>query len=495
MERSSGIICHITSLPGKYGIGTLGKEAFEFVDFLIQTKQKLWQILPLGPTGFGDSPYQCFSAYAGNPLLISLDELLNSDWLTETDFDELPHFDPKRIDFGKVIDFKIPLLRKAFERFNEKAQNIDNVKFRNFCKRNEFWLNDFSLFMALKAHFDGKPWVEWELGIRLREKDALNYYTNELIYEIDFQKFTQFLFFKQWLEVKAYANNNGVKIIGDIPIYIAADSADAWTNSDLFFFSHDRKPIEVAGVPPDYFSETGQLWGNPIFNWDKLRDTQFKWWIDRINANLILYNIIRIDHFRGFEAYWSVPFGEATAVNGHWVKAPGTELYQAIRQKLGNIDIIAEDLGVITREVEELRDSFGLPGMKVLQFGNYSSGTDEYVPHNFPINCVVYTGTHDNDTTVSWYNSLAENDKNAVKTYFETDGSHIHWTLLRAAWASVAYIAIAPLQDVLGLGGESRMNLPGAASGNWGWRFEEGDLCKVLEEGKLLKYTKLFGRF
>ncbi len=494
MERKSGIICHITSLPGKYGIGTLGKSAYKFVDFLIQTKQKLWQILPLGPTGYGDSPYQCFSAYAGNPLLISLEELQNDGWLSAEDFENEPQFDTKRIDFGEVINFKNPLLRKAFANFNEKAKNVDKIKFRNFCARNEKWLNDFALFMSLKSHFDGKPWVEWETGIRLREKDAVNYYTNELIHEIDFQKFAQFLFFKQWLEVKSYANNNGVQIIGDIPIYIAADSADAWTNSELFFFSDDRKPIQVAGVPPDYFSETGQLWGNPIFNWEKLRETGFEWWIDRIKANLLLYNIIRIDHFRGFEAYWSVPFGEATAVNGEWVKAPGTDLYRTIREKLGNIDIIAEDLGVITPEVEELRDSFGLPGMKVLQFGDYGKGTDEYIPHNFPTNCVVYTGTHDNDTTVSWYNSISDAEKQKVNTYYNCDGSQIHWTLIRAAWSSVGYIAVAPLQDVLGLGGESRMNMPGAASGNWGWRFEDGDLCKVLDEGKLLQLTELFGR-
>jgi len=494
MERKSGIICHITSLPGKYGIGTLGKSAYKFVDFLIQTKQKLWQILPLGPTGYGDSPYQCFSAYAGNPLLISLEELQNDGWLSAEDFENEPQFDTKRIDFGEVINFKNPLLRKAFANFNEKAKNVDKIKFRNFCARNEKWLNDFALFMSLKSHFDGKPWVEWETGIRLREKDAVNYYTNELIHEIDFQKFAQFLFFKQWLEVKSYANNNGVQIIGDIPIYIAADSADAWTNSELFFFSDDRKPIQVAGVPPDYFSETGQLWGNPIFNWEKLRETGFEWWIDRIKANLLLYNIIRIDHFRGFEAYWSVPFGEATAVNGEWVKAPGTDLYRTIREKLGNIDIIAEDLGVITPEVEELRDSFGLPGMKVLQFGDYGKGTDEYIPHNFPTNCVVYTGTHDNDTTVSWYNSISDAEKQKVNTYYNCDGSQIHWTLIRAAWSSVGYIAVAPLQDILGLGGESRMNMPGAASGNWGWRFEDGDLCKVLDEGKLLQLTELFGR-
>jgi len=494
MERKSGIICHITSLPGKYGIGTLGKSAYKFVDFLIQTKQKLWQILPLGPTGYGDSPYQCFSAYAGNPLLISLEELQNDGWLSAEDFENEPQFDTKRIDFGEVINFKNPLLRKAFANFNEKAKNVDKIKFRNFCARNEKWLNDFALFMSLKSHFDGKPWVEWETGIRLREKDAVNYYTNELIHEIDFQKFAQFLFFKQWLEVKSYANNNGVQIIGDIPIYIAADSADAWTNSELFFFSDDRKPIQVAGVPPDYFSETGQLWGNPIFNWEKLRETGFEWWIDRIKANLLLYNIIRIDHFRGFEAYWSVPFGEATAVNGEWVKAPGTDLYRTIREKLGNIDIIAEDLGVITPEVEELRDSFGLPGMKVLQFGDYGKGTDEYIPHNFPTNCVVYTGTHDNDTTVSWYNNISDAEKQKVNTYYNCDGSQIHWTLIRAAWSSVGYIAVAPLQDILGLGGESRMNMPGAASGNWGWRFEDGDLCKVLDEGKLLQLTELFGR-
>lgn len=494
MERSSGIICHISSLPGNYGIGTMGSQAYKFVDFLIQTKQKLWQILPLGPTGYGDSPYQCFSAYAGNPLLISLSELQKEGWLSNADLDNDIKFDPVKVDFGKLFEFKIPLLRKAYNRFMSSAEAIDKVKFQNFCDRSSNWLNDFALFMSLKSHFDGKPWIEWEKGIRLREEEAVNYYTNELLNDINFHKFNQYIFYKQWLELKSYANRNGVRIVGDIPIYIAADSSDAWTNSDIFLFDEERQPVEVAGVPPDYFSATGQLWGNPIFNWEKLKETDFEWWIDRIDANLTLFDVIRIDHFRGFEAYWSVPFGEETAINGRWVKAPGYELYKTIRERIGNIDIIAEDLGVITQEVEKLRDDFELPGMKVLQFADYTNPDDEYLPHNYPRNCVVYTGTHDNDTTMSWHKSLPDKEKENLKKYFLPLDNNINWTLIRAAWSSVADIAIAPLQDVLGLGGESRMNVPGAASGNWSWRFREEDLETIIKDENLKQLTVLFGR-
>jgi len=494
MERSSGIICHISSLPGRYGIGTLGKQAFEFVDFLIQTKQKLWQILPLGPTGYGDSPYQCFSSYAGNPLLISLSELQADGWLSMSDLDNNLQFSEQEVEYGKLFVFKIPLLRKAYQRFKLSREAIDQTKFDNFCRRNSDWLNDFALFMSLKNHFEGKAWIEWESGIRLRESDSIHYYTNELLDEINFHKFNQFIFFKQWLDIKSYANNNGIKIIGDIPIYISADSVDAWTNPDIFIMDDDRKPLEVAGVPPDYFSSTGQLWGNPIFNWEKLLETNFEWWIERIKANLKLYDIIRIDHFRGFEAYWTVPFGEETAINGRWVKAPGHELYEAIRQQLGNVEIIAEDLGVITPEVEKLRDHFGLPGMKVLQFADYLNPKDEYLPHNYPNNCVVYTGTHDNDTSVSWFQSLSDEAKKNITDYFMSENSSIHWVLIRAAWQSVANMAIAPLQDVLGLGGESRMNVPGAASGNWSWRFRHGDLDRIVHDNQLSRLTTMFGR-
>lgn len=494
MKRSSGIICHITSLPGEYGIGTLGKQAFEFVDFLLQTGQKLWQILPLGPTGYGDSPYQCFSAYAGNPLLISLEQLRKDAWLSIAELDTSTEFNNEKVDFGKLIKHKIPLLKKAFERFETSVESIDKVKFQDFCLRNEKWLNDFALFMALKSHFGGVAWVNWDSDIRLRKENALTQYTNELKDEINFHKFIQYIFFKQWLELKSYANNNGIKIIGDIPIYISSDSADAWTHSDLFMFDKERQPIEVAGVPPDYFSETGQLWGNPIFNWKKLKETNFAWWIERIKANQTLFDIIRIDHFRGFEAYWSIPFGEETAINGHWVKAPGKELYETIKKELGDIEIIAEDLGVITPEVEDLRDQFNLPGMKILQFANYSNGNDEYLPHNYPKNCVVYTGTHDNDTTISWYKNLDESEKEKVNNYLLSDGNKMNWSLLRAAWSSVADIAIAPLQDILGLDSEGRMNTPGVAAGNWNWRFLDGDLKKIINEDKLKKLTELFGR-
>jgi 4-alpha-glucanotransferase len=490
--RKSGLLFHPSSLPGKFGIGTLGKEAYKFVDFLIESGQKLWQILPLGPTGFGDSPYQCFSAYAGNPLLIDFEVLYQEGWLTQKDLLLKTTFDDSSVDYGKIFTFKYPLLKKAFVNFR-KNTGIDKTKFTIFCRKNIHWLDDYSLFMALKEHFKNEPWTNWENKIKMRHDDTVNYYIEHLSEEIEFQKFIQYIFFKQWTELKSYANRNYIQIIGDVPIYISLDSADAWINSDIFLFDEHCNPIEVAGVPPDYFSETGQLWGNPIFNWDRLKETGFEWWLNRIKANLILYDIVRIDHFRGFEAYWSVNYGETTAVNGQWKLAPGKELFETIREKLGEIPIIAEDLGIITEKVEELRDNFQLPGMKVLQFAFDRDPKNDYLPHNYPKNCIVYTGTHDNDTIKSWYEQSDKIDKDFINNYLNFDERNISWSLIRLAWASTADIAITPLQDILNLGGESRMNTPGEAVGNWTWRLKKDQLTTEIAHN-LKAMTEIYGR-
>ncbi|MCK8823459.1 4-alpha-glucanotransferase [Fuchsiella alkaliacetigena] len=493
-SRSSGILLHPTSLPGKYGIGSLGKEAYDFVDFLIISEQKLWQIFPLGPTGYGDSPYQCFSAFAGNPLLISLEELKKMGLLTSDDLENSPDFAKGSVDYGAVIDFKYPLLRKAFIEFNSSASSAGRAKFAQFCAREAEWLEDYALFMALKNHFGGQSWTEWEDKVKFRSPEALDYYRNELAEEIEWQKFMQYLFFQQWMELKAYANRNGVQIIGDIPIFVAFDSADAWARPELFQFDKHRQPLKVAGVPPDYFSATGQLWGNPLYDWEELKSEDYQWWIDRFSSLLELVDIIRLDHFRGFESYWAVPYGEETAINGTWEPGPGGEFFTQLEVELGELPIIAEDLGVITEEVEQLRDDFDLPGMKVLQFAFDSGEDNNYLPHNYPQNSVVYTGTHDNDTTLGWYNSLPAGDREYVQQYLNFEGSEdICWQLLRAAWSSVAVMAIAPLQDLLALGSEARMNTPGITAGNWQWRYQASQLESGVGD-KLRELTRIYHR-
>lgn len=492
-ERSSGILLHPTSLPGKFGIGSLGKEAFDFVDFLVESGQKLWQVFPLGPTGYGDSPYQCFSAFAGNPLLISLEKLVEEGLLTENDLNTNETFDTNLVDFGKVINFKFPVLRKAYSHFAMNGSQLEKIKFDTFCQNSSLWLEDYALFMALKDHFGGKPWIEWDLDIKMREEKALEYYANHLSETINFQKFIQYLFFKQWKEVKSYANSNYIKVVGDIPIFVAFDSADAWSNPDIFLFDQDRKPVKVAGVPPDYFSATGQLWGNPLYDWNKLEETGFQWWIDRIKSNLVLSDIIRIDHFRGFAAYWAVPYGEKTAINGEWVPAPGKALFTAIEKALGTLPIIAEDLGLITPDVIELRDHFNFPGMKILQFAFDSGEENDYLPHTYDKNCVVYTGTHDNDTVLGWYQKAKAEDKKFLADYINVvcNDSNISMELLKAAWASTAVIALAPFQDLLGLGSEARINTPGVAAGNWMWR-AKAEQINSSKASDLRKVTKLY---
>ena len=494
-ERSSGILLHPTSLPGKYGIGSLGKEAYKFVDFLKKSNQKLWQIFPLGPTGYGDSPYQCFSTFAGNPYLIDFDLLIEQNLLAEEDLKGVDFGgNEEYIDYGAIYNQKYPLLRKAYENFKANENKELKEKLETFKAENSSWLDDYSLYISLKNHFNGLPWNEWEDDIRTRKEAAINKYKAELANEIEYHNFIQFLFFTQWNNVKKYANDNGIKIIGDIPIFVAVDSSDAWANPEIFLFDPELKPVKVAGVPPDYFSATGQLWGNPLYDWDKLKELNYKWWVDRVKANLSTCDIIRIDHFRGFDEYWAVPYGDKTAENGTWCPGPRTDLFNAIKNELGELPIIAEDLGTMTQGVIDLREATGFPGMKILGFAFDSKEENDYLPHTYTKNCVVYTGTHDNDTLIGWFTKANEDDKQFARNYLNSrSDNEIHWDAIRGAWSSVANMAIAPIQDFLGLGSEARINTPGLASGNWQWRLKDGVLTDELAE-RIAKLTKVYSR-
>ena len=494
-ERSSGILFHPTSLPGKYGIGTLGKEAYAFIDFLKKSKQKLWQIFPLGPTGYGDSPYQSFSSFAGNPYLIDFDLLIEAHLLSEEDLKDIFFGDNEEyIDYGAIYNQKYPLLRKAYENFKSSDNHEMRENLEHFKRENASWLNDYSLYISLKNHFNGLPWNEWAHDIKNREHGAMEHYKNELADDIEYHNFIQFLFFKQWGDVKRYANENGIKIIGDIPIFVAADSSDAWANPEIFLFDEERKPVKVAGVPPDYFSATGQLWGNPLYNWQKLKETNYSWWVERVRANLSTCDIIRIDHFRGFEAYWAVPYGDDTAINGQWEPGPGIDLFNAIKSQLGELPIIAEDLGLMTQGVIDLREATGFPGMKILGFAFDSGEENDYLPHTYTKNCVVYTGTHDNDTLIGWFQKAKEEDRQFARDYLNSrSDDEIHWDAIRGAWSSVANMAISPVQDFLGLGSEARINTPGVAAGNWQWRLRHGVLTDELAE-RIAKLTRVYSR-
>ena len=494
-ERSSGILFHPTSLPGKYGIGTLGKEAYAFIDFLKKSRQKLWQIFPLGPTGYGDSPYQSFSSFAGNPYLIDFDLLIEAHLLSEEDLRDVFFGDNEEyIDYGAIYNQKYPLLRRAYENFKSSDNHEMRENLEHFKRENASWLNDYSLYISLKNHFNGLPWNEWAHDIKNREHGAMEHYRNELADDIEYHNFIQFLFFKQWGDVKRYANENGIKIIGDIPIFVAADSSDAWANPEIFLFDEERKPVKVAGVPPDYFSATGQLWGNPLYNWQKLKETNYSWWVERVRANLSTCDIIRIDHFRGFEAYWAVPYGDDTAINGQWEPGPGIDLFNAIKSQLGELPIIAEDLGLMTQGVIDLREATGFPGMKILGFAFDSGEENDYLPHTYTKNCVVYTGTHDNDTLIGWFQKAKEEDRQFARDYLNSrSDDKIHWDAIRGAWSSVANMAISPVQDFLGLGSEARINTPGVAAGNWQWRLKHGVLTDELAE-RIAKLTKVYSR-
>lgn len=507
--RSSGILLHPTSLPGGHGIGDLGRAAYEFIDFLEETGQSLWQVLPLGPTGYGDSPYQSFSAFAGNPMLVSLEALVDEGLLDPEDLAGAPSFQEDRVDFGPVIEFKTGMLAKAHGNLLSRTSERVKSEYLNFIEETNWWLDDYALYRALKDAHGGQEWTRWEPYLRDREDRALHYFRENNALEISRHKFYQYLFFKQWLELAEYANKKGVRIIGDVPIFVAHDSADVWANPGLFFLDEEGKPTKVAGVPPDYFSETGQLWGNPLYRWDLMKKDGYEWWIKRIRATLATVDLIRLDHFRGFEKYWAVPGGETTAINGEWEPGPGADLFMEIQRVFadseGRVPIIAEDLGFITPEVEKLRTDFNLPGMRILQFAfGTDPQADEFKPYNFVPNSVVYTGTHDNDTTVGWFTGAGAGDSTRsedevdeerafVLKYLGTDGREIHWDFIRLAMSSVADTAIVPLQDVLGLGNEARMNVPARESGNWGWRFKAGQLKPEIRT-RLAEMAEVYGR-
>lgn len=503
-SRSSGILLHPTSLPGKFGIGDLGVEAYQFIDFLAAAGQSLWQVLPLGPTGYGDSPYQCFSAFAGNPLLVSPQRLFEDGLLMKEDVEKVPIFPVDHVDFGPVIQFKTDLLRRAYVNFKRSVSSKLQKAFEEFCSKASAWLDDYALYSALKDTHGGAAWNTWEQNLVKRESSALISECKRLSGQIEAKKFYQFLFFKQWQELKAYCNKQGIKIVGDIPIFVSYDSADVWTHPDLFKLDKSGNMTSVAGVPPDYFSKTGQLWGNPLYNWKRMRATGYEWWIKRMRSLLEMVDIVRLDHFRGFIGCWEVPAGDKTAANGRWVKVPGRDLFANLKRVFGELPIIAEDLGVITPEVEALRDDNGFPGMHILQFAFSGDSANANLPHNYIRNMVIYTGTHDNDTTVGWFNSVSgvgstrntgqiKRERMFCLKYLNSGGKEIHWDFIRTVLASIADIAIIPLQDVLGIGSEARMNLPASQKGNWGWRLTPDALTWKTAD-RLKEMCDLYGR-
>ena len=467
--RSSGVLLHITSLPGPYGIGDLGPAAHEWVNTLARAKQTWWQILPLGPAGAGDSPYASYSAFAGNPLLISPERLVE-DGLLNADAARPPAFPADQVSYQAVGKFKKRLLDEAWQSFRAGAVQPLRASFKRFCKKEAAWLDDFSLFMALKELDEDRSWTDWPRDLVLRKPSGLDEARRRRADAIGRHQFTQFLFFRQLEALRRHAARLGVKLIGDLPMFVSAESSDVWAHPDLFLLDERRRPRVVAGVPPDYFSKTGQRWGNPLYNWRAMKRTGYRWWVERLRATLRQVDLVRLDHFRGFQAYWEVPARNRTARQGRWVKAPGADLLKTLRSRLGGLPFIAEDLGLITPQVEALRDEFGLPGMRVLQFAFGGSFDNPFLPHSYCRNAVVYTGTHDNDTTAGWFASLSKEEQARVRRYATCDGSHVSWDLMRLAWSSVARIAIAPLQDVLALGPEARINTPGKPTGNWRWR-------------------------
>jgi 4-alpha-glucanotransferase len=497
-ERSGGILLHPTSLPGPYGIGDLGPQAFHFVDWLESTGCNLWQILPLGPTGYGDSPYQCFSAFAGNPYLISFDFLIKDGLLTKDDLKDKPDFPASRVDYGWIIPWKIELLQKAFSRFSSASDELLK-EFDFFCASNTSWLDDFALFMSIKEGNGGGAWSGWDKPIRTRQQAAMDEARKKYADDVRKHSFYQFLFYRQWHDLREYANGKGIKIIGDIPIFIAYDSADAWSNPELFYLDEECLPTVVAGVPPDYFSATGQLWGNPLYRWDIHKETGYAWWVERFRAVLKTVDIIRLDHFRGFAGYYEIPFGSKTAETGRWVPGPGSDFLKVLDQKLSDgrtaeieLPIIAEDLGVITEDVEQLRDGFHLPGMKILQFG-FDKADNPFLPHNYVTHCVAYTGTHDNDTARGWLDAASEAERAFALKYLNTDAIHFVWAMIRSVWSSVAVYAVTPMQDALRLGTEARMNYPSRLGGNWEWRLSEADMSEELAK-KFKEFNELYLR-
>lgn len=491
-ERAAGILLHPTSLPGRYGIGDLGDELIVFLDWMASAGQRLWQILPLNPPGYGYSPYGCLSSFAGNPLLISPQRLLQEHLLPPHAADDVPPFPDDRADFDEAARWKWSLLRKAWEFFLESGRDEIRAAFDAFDDEHRGWLDDFALFMALKQQTVGAPWWQWDPPLARRDEAALDEAWNHRQDEIRFHKYVQFLFFRQWNAARHAAAARGISIIGDVPIYVAHDSADVWSNRGIFQLEENGAPRVVAGVPPDYFSATGQRWGNPLYDWDALRETRYAWWIDRLRANFALVDRVRIDHFRGFAAYWEIPAAEPTAIHGRWMPGPGKTFFQAVTDALGDVPLLAEDLGFITEDVHELRKAIGIPGMKVLQFG-FGELDSPHLPHRYEPNVVVYTGTHDNDTAQGWFHSAPAHERQAAIDYLGDGTDDFARTLIRAAYTSVARIAITPVQDVLRLGSEARMNRPGAESENWSWRMLPGALTSE-HAGELHRLAEITGR-
>lgn len=491
--RASGILMPIFSLPSKYGIGSFSKEAYRFVDQLKKCGQRYWQILPLGPTGYGDSPYQSFSTYAGNPYFIDLDKLVEEGLLNDYECKSYDFGNNKRyIDYEKIYRARFEILKIAYTR----SKLDEDSCFKDFESENEYWLHDYALYMAIKDHFGGISWIQWDEDIKIRQKDALEKYEHKLKDEVQFYKFIQYKFLEQWLKLKNYANKNGIQIIGDIPIYVAFDSSDSWSHSELFEFDEYKNPIAVAGCPPDGFSEIGQLWGNPLYNWEYHKNTSYDWWIKRISYCFKLYDVLRVDHFRGFDEYYSIPFGENSAINGEWKKGPGIDLFHKLQNQLGPLNIIAEDLGFLTDSVRELVKNTGYPGMKILEFAFDSREESDYLPHNYDKNCVVYTGTHDNDTIIGWYSVLNSTDRQLAISYMNNETTKledIHWDFVRLALCSVANLAIIPIQDYLGLGSEARINIPATLGDNWKWRLIDDEITDELLE-KIVQMNKTYGR-
>ncbi|MDX1992063.1 MAG: 4-alpha-glucanotransferase [bacterium] len=496
--RSSGVLLHPTSLPGRYGIGDLGEYAYRFVDYLVAAGQTYWQVLPLGPTSYGDSPYQCLSAFAGNTNLISLDKVLGEGWLRHEDLNDVPDFPAHLVDYGPVIEYHNRLLEAAYERFEADTSDGDENRraFNTFGEKNAYWLDDWALFIALKEENGGKPWTEWPEAEALGDVEGLEKARQRLAQRINSHRFRQWMFFKQWYELKGYANDKGIRLIGDIPIFVAHDSSDVWANRRLFSLDEKGHPTVVAGVPPDYFSVTGQRWGNPLYRWAVMEEDGYSWWISRFRAILGQVDLVRIDHFRGFEDYWEIPASEPTAVKGRWVKGPNVRFFEKLREALGELPIIAEDLGEITEEVIILRDTLGLPGMKILQFAWGSGPTNPFLPHNYTPNAVVYTGTHDNNTSLGWWNSGEAPDwqKKFMSEYLNMGIEDPVYVLMRVGMSSVAHTCVIPMQDILGYGEDTRMNTPGKEGGNWGWRFT-ADALNHPGKDRLAYLTRLYGRW
>ncbi len=504
LKRSSGILLHPTSLPGRFGVGDLGGEAYRFVDWMAAAGQTFWQLMPLGPTGYGDSPYSAFSAFAGNINLVSPEKLVESGLLKDSDIERPPDLPAGRVDYGKVIEYKRGLLEKANHNFMSKLREGGDLRrdYDGFLDFASVWLDDWALFAALKDEYKGEPWNTWAAALARREPAAVEAARTSFAESIEAHRFFQYVFFQQWLKLKKYANERGVRVIGDMPIFVAHNSADVWAKPELFKLKEDGSPEAVAGVPPDAFSRTGQLWGNPIYDWTRMRRDGFGWWVARVRETLKIVDVVRLDHFRGFAAYWEVPADHETAEHGRWVDAPGRELFETLKSALGGeLPIVAEDLGTITPDVHRLRDDFGFPGMRVLQFAFGGDPHDTHLPHEYTHNTVAYTGTHDNDTVVGWFEQRSRagasegerRERELCLKYLGTDGSEIHWDFIRAAQMSVAALAVAQLQDVLGLPSDARMNTPASAQGNWGWRFTQGALTDSLA-ARLREMTAMYGR-